>query len=684
MFIPVFTSLTFLLLQSATAEFIPARDHDQKTVPEWIADLEHSHGRSLGAIWSLYYAGERTREVIEALKKGLVTTDDAVARRALDTILSHWSVACEAPSARAYVGGQATIAADQLFPPPRRLGATTPKPSGEILTTLEQVIGALLKNRETDIALDTIVCLERERQHTPLPGVDGEVAIAHTHAWARAFAGSAYGEAFARHLRHESARTPFDAREWGRLLDEIPELGRGSFAAGRALLEALDGPLERASPARAALEKLLPFIQSQASEAQIHWRLGQDDGIDPDEQQIVTELAIRMLDQEVAAQDLRRLHATIVSTPMLAGLIQGRLLELARRQDDTGLEALRILGHMGVRDAMLRQRYLDVVRAWNDFSDNALERFPCWRLHDDETLAALAEVLDRAGARRAFQFRLWFAGLTDARRSPIAMRYLSDPVIRSHGDGLVVHGFRGLFPLEPDERIGGRVNQLALRIATLKDDGKGFSAEEAELASLLLVPPGIDDKGSDDGPVDLGLFLARTLGLRSDDIVSAAFDLLRRGSSEDFSANSYEAAAYLNTARLSLEQELELRRLLPWSPPVSRGWWDVDTVAPTDTGPLQGQLAIELVPQIRMAIYGGLVQALDDLLAITRLVPRDEDYLLAVIDRGPAEAREWAVGLVRRRNLDTIRIRAAVGARGLDFDGRVCRAAQRLIAERGW
>jgi hypothetical protein len=683
-----------LVAQSSRPKFVAARDYSQKSVADWVAELGPTRP-SLAAIWSIYYADSRTNDTVNALKAALRETETPSALRALDTILNHWRVPCEVPSAHDYSFlGDNFIAADALFPAPSESSTNADELQTEPRATLLHAIDALRTGRDADAALDTLIHLETARWSNQIPDRKASTLIANTSAWAREFAGSEYGEVYGRMLLAQLDRPEFDTANWERLLGEIAALGRARYAAAKALLAVPATQPEASRAAKAALGWMLPDLALQVSDSELHRAIMHPVRVDPDEDDLAAEIVSRELGSASSVDYLRSYHRAILTHPLLESRVEGRLLAIAQRSDDAGLEALRILGHLGVRDAALRRRYIEVVKSWTDFSEQGLEQFPCWREQDEETRAACAAAMEHfidAGSHAESFSMTWlveqhlrFSGMTDARTSRVAERFLSDPHIRSNGAWLVSEGFRGVFPLEPDDRAAGRVNQLALRIAGLKDRGEAYASEEHELSRMLLAPYEKGAAGGYDDYVQWGLFHARELMLHSDDIVRAAMNYLRLDFPEGFGVHHDAARAYFDTAQLTLEQEIEMRSILPWAAPGSRRWEGIDIVGPSVSGPLHGALAVELVPQIRLAIYAGNMKALDDLLAITPLVPRDEEYLLATLARGSAKDRQWAIDLIARRKLDTPRLRSAVRDHAHDLDRRVRLDAEKLRADRGW
>src|SRR6185295_1520573 len=131
------------------------------------------------------------------------------------------------------------------------------------------------------------------------------------------------------------------------------------------------------------------------------------------------------------------------------------------------------------------------------------------------------------------------------RRFPIVDRFLSDVEIRSRGDYLVEQGFRGLYPIVPEDRVGGRINQLALRIATLKDDGADYATEEAMLGSIMDEVAGKPVQGD---PIEQGFFHARNLNLRSDGTIRAAFRHMPGERTSPIWTDDFEVVRFLLSA----------------------------------------------------------------------------------------------------------------------------------------
>ena len=111
------------------------------------------------------------------------------------------------------------------------------------------------------------------------------------------------------------------------------------------------------------------------------------------------------------------------------------------------------------------------------------------------------------------------------------------------------------------------------------------------------------------------------------------------------------------------------------------GWSDLSLVG---DAPPDRRSRIEGVPLQRARLYAGEWQLLGSILGATRLIARDEPYLVALLRRGPARAREFALELVDAHKLDTPAIRAQVTKLAADCDRKTRDLALRIRNDRGW
>src|SRR5690606_9645562 len=94
--------------------------------------------------------------------------------------------------------------------------------------------------------------------------------------------------------------------------------------------------------------------------------------------------------------------------------------------------------------------------------------------------------------------------------------------------------------------------------------------------------------------------------------------------------------------------------------------------------------SIEVVPAMRLALYGGNVHAIHDVLAVTKASERDLDFLLALLERGTARDRISVLELIDEHTLDSPRIAEAVRRAREDLEDQTAEAARRLCSYRGW
>jgi len=296
------------------------------------------------------------------------------------------------------------------------------------------------------------------------------------------------------------------------------------------------------------------------------------------------------------------------------------------------LRLLRILCHLRAEDPAVRTMYLETLATWPERHGGDCADLPCWSHHDEETLAAFARVAEQCDHASRLTQRLEFSGLLDASEHEVTREWFA--AMEDAGDGswarLREHGFRHVsMPGEGDSKIRS-VNRLGLT-----------GPEFIEAAILVL---------EGDWPFDV---------------------------------HAECAWALLAGSEPSAEQLARLARL--HTPPAGNSGWRSLNLLTSEQSKIDPRRSrLDEVPRLRSMLYAGNCSWLPNILAVTPLIPRDEDYLLAAMERGKSWQRRDALELVRAFEFDTPRIRAAVAARSGDGDPRVAELAAAVGDESGW
>ncbi|TAJ18970.1 MAG: hypothetical protein EPO68_07025 [Planctomycetota bacterium] len=650
------------------SDFTPALDHASRSVSEWSLLLDDER-EAANAAWCLYYADDRSSAVVEALKLALATPLAPTAHVPIDTILCEWGVAFEALLTDAFSANRRALLASALFPPP---------PSGPAATA------RLARDEDADAALAELVDL-----------LGGGELDAPTKQWLHEHAGRGLGAEVGRRI---TARLRADGnkaigiRRW---LDEIAGCRSCLQGAAQALGELAASEAETAAAAAVLLPKAAAWIgvdSIEDREFHLPWRASA-----ADEPQIEAALAHHYARLVDAAADvghidrplLAALHARVRAHPAIAVAISPGLLRLLDKSAAYDLEVLRLLCHAGCTDPRVREAWLGMARSWSDVSAPALATLPCLPRYDEETRGVLLDLMRRAESVAPFVDKLAFAGEIDADQSS-ALRYAFDHLANDEWTWLVTNGIRGLVdePAAMPEHIrsttatlserAARLERIALNCATRKLRGLDFGADVAALAEMTeLEPASCGGHGYADY-VASAWSHARKLQLHSDALVRSALATLRDAFPHGmaFASHSDAALAYLESAALTLAQQVEFERVVPFAANDRRigGFF----------GRAAGKVVLERVPVMRAALYAGDVPVLEELARVTRLLDRDVDYLLAAMQRGPAATRAWALELVDSEKLGAPRVRDAVLRRRDDVDDSVARRARRLADARGW
>jgi hypothetical protein len=686
----------------AEGELVPVLHHGRKTAVEWVAELEARHGAAPEIVWALYHAGARTPAVLGALERWVDVSTDPATRRAIDTVLLAWGAALPRLGAADYAAPGPHVPADAVFPlPPHPSDADEADLARDLASTDPMRVAgaavALLRRRvrvdDALLALHRVVPDLRPkfdaRPH-PTPPTFG--AAAEVRFWCEDHAGTAHAHALA------GALARADSDEARMRIVRALEVARGDVSPAAHALEALaEGKGELAQLAREAWNGAVGWnpLGNRDDEDRdwslhaFHLRRSPRNDRSPSAQESLDRVFGGRLERAIERGELTRellvdVHAVALGSDPLAKRCERLLDPVLDRDDEVGLEALRLLCHLRLATPHARQRYLERMRAWDRFDAAGLELVPCWPAHDAETLEAFARVVRKAKDAHDLYQRFLFAGLKDTAREPL-VQVLLDGSARGALHWAIRDGFRGIVAVDETALPEVQINAIALNIATRRERGEDTARDEEAFARVLGRPYDRDGAGGYSDYVQWGFFHARSLQLRSPEVVELALRYAgNTGTSDwDFSTHTDAAIAYLDTAVLGLEDEVRVARMLPYHPPGPR-WRGIDIVQPVDGGITTRKTAIELVPAMRCALYAGNVRALADLLRVTRISERDEDYLLAVLDRGEAGARHWALGLVEEHALASERLAAAVRHACADLDDAVASAATKLRAARGW
>lgn len=684
-----------LQVPSSEAEFVPVLHHGRKTTKEWLAELDASRGSSTRAVWALHYSGDRSIAVVQGLVRWAKESKDLPTRRAIDTLLVDWKAALPDLGAAQYAGTDGYVAAMEVLPAPDPLANVATADLFERLDSddvREAAVtsAALLRRREhVDAALVALlhVRVEEERRF-PEPPLDlgtpeGLRKWCQRHAgsaWVRALAGAlerADGDeqrlAFLRAMKDQYAHMEHAARALEPLLGSTGEVGELAKELWHRAVKWYGHDDVATGEGEWALHRAMEHDElGEAAEASLDRVMG-------------ARLERALERDELQRELLYEVHPLALRSKPLAERCKRLLDPLIDRDDAVGLEALRILCHLRITTAHTKQCYLERLAAWGASGGPTLLALPCWPEHDSETLAAFTRVVEgaRNGSVPAETFR--FAGLLDAAQHPIVQKLL-DACTPGGLYWMIGQGFRGRVAVGEDWLPEQKINALAMNLATAAAHGEETAQLEAEFASVLGRPYDRDGAGGYSDYVQWGFFHARTLVLRSPAVVELALKYAgQAGYSTEyaFSTHTDAAIAYLDTAELTLEDEVRVQRLLPYHAG-GPGWMGINIVNPKDGGITRRRTAIELVPAMRLALYGGNVRALADLLAVTKATERDLDYLVAALDRGAAWDRASALDLVDDHALDGPRVVAAVKRACDDVAVEVALVARRIRAARGW
>lgn len=635
-------------------EFVPALQHGSRSVAQWIEELQHG-AQPLDAVWSLYYADERSAAVIAALKDALAPSRTPECRMAADTILCQWHVQHELLPAEVYSGGATIGDYAKRFEPPEELA------QGERGKLLQH----LVHNEDAAQALQHLL----------------DVPLATE--WAAAFAGSSWFDALGERLaQSESLEKALASHaDWE---NQIAKHGAGATAAIPWLARILARGGAEAEFAHRLIGPLTGWqCRSPDQPPDPYYLLNRaiprtEEFVDPLVEQHLLDEAARALEAKpLSPETTLWLHAVALANPRVAELCRQRLPDRLGAAVEPASDILRLLTHVESNDPRVHAAYVRTLRDWNESDSAGLEAVPFWRKHDDETRTALRELILRATKPAALDVQLCFAGEVDAASSELARIYLERT--RGTSPWLVSEGFRGKIEVDKQLSLAQQVNQIALNIAGKQAHGEEFADDEQQLVAILERPYDKGGAGGYDDQVQWGFFHAQQLGLHSRALVRVALHYIKIGDTlEGYSTHSDAAGPYLESIPLEIEDHLALRKLRP-PDRAEPQWRGIDLAESRFGGEPVTKLSLEDVPRWRRKLFSGEPHFLANLLRVTPLTEREEPYLVTLLERGSVEQRVWALGVVEEHHLDSPGVRTSIQRLAEhDLDAGVRRSAARI------
>lgn len=656
----------------------PAPDAD--SVEELLGTQSQYGWASTDVLWALFEHDERTEEVVAALERSLRPDERREVRRVADTILNHWGVGNSRLSLQGYVESTDILVwSAAVFPWPLTPLDLDDEELKRFLTTPD----AELRMR----AAFTLLTRDGRRLYalrSILPRVRDE-------RWIQDLAGAAVGEAIG--LELAAAESDEERIGWLRILKEVRPTNREGAMDEVTSLLGMGGEL--GDEAQEVILSTYDIRLSRGGESPLHEYLERPPHTEAAAQERLSLVVARTLAKVSASSnfDSEALDLVLLCAARspearelaIPGLIEELRRAISRGREPDSLHVLRVLCHLDARHAFVRGRYLHTLSRWYKTWGARLDHLPCWKRHDEETLAAFDDVFSRAPSKLDLVDRLTFAGLVDVREHDIARRFLE--AIDGEHQGAWAHlwqqGFRRAELPRPEEPKIARVNKLALAIATLKDRSEDHSEAASALASILGGGYSCGGAGGYSDYYEWGFYHAIRLDLRGPEFVEAALGVLEEV--WPFSAHVEYAWALLAEAELTPEQAARMDAA-PWKPegPQSGCWRGLSLLSPREQDGQPRRASLRDLPRLRQELYEGKTDRLPTILARTPLIARDEGYLLAQMERGKVGERMQALELVRGHALDFPTLRAAVAARTRDCDHRVRQLAADLMQERGW
>jgi hypothetical protein len=647
-----------LSLLPCLQEAVPERVLVNASVEEILEALAEVEGNAPELWWALLERDERSPEVLDALRHGLRKIRYADSRRVIDTILNHWQVPHEAISRSAFLNRSS-----ELVEPDEVCPWKVAPMNGE-----DAELAELLADPDEKLRLRAAFTLLSRGAHH-LDALRAFLPSFPKHDWIRDFAGAAVGEAIGVELA--AATSDAERIHLLRVLEKTKDANRaGAMDAVLTFVERND---EIGQRARDVLLDTYIHLGRAQNNRSIHFFTRREKIENPAIQSRLLRIALWLLEDRLEGSpgvpdwdslDLAALCG--IRSAVVREVVVPRLIEILR---ETGKpRVLRLLCHLGVEDELVRRRYLETLRNWDAAVGGKLELLPYWKDHDEETLAAFDRVFSEADDKLALVHHLVFAGLVDSSEHDIARRFFEAMKERPGEDwgALRAWGFRHVAVPSPEEPKIKQVNKLGLTISTLTARGEDYSEAANALARIL---QGGYDLGGGGGGSDYyqsAFWHAEALGLHGPEFVEAALRVLE--SERPLFNHLQFARDLLSVAELTREQAARLAALT---------WWPAVPRAPR----------LREIPRLRQKLYSEKWQWLkwlEGLCAVTPLIPRDEEYLLAVVLRGDQWQRRRALYLVRDGRLDSPAIRAAVTDRARDCDCRIRELAGTIVEELGW
>jgi hypothetical protein len=727
------------------ADFVPALNYAERPVEFWIDELEQTQGRSSRAVWCLYYHDDRSPRVIDALKRWLRRWVHAEldTPRVIDTVLNEWGVEFEPLTIEEFLategetqGEPITLEAHANQPWQPRYRPVDLRLYGDSSVLLQSVLDEARNATAREIvergkigdastwecnlgrytdwsehALQAACTLIVRREHIPKVL---QALIEHSEAawwqlgsgdlgpsfllrkllpWAQEQVGSGLAEAVGAELDH--AR---DASEQLRWLKYLATLNSGPYwpqidvrGALSSVVARLDQPGEVRAEAWGVLNRIAGIKQATGGlpDKDYHneWLSRPYDDAELEEalaHALAPRLAAAIASDSDFVPTLEWIQVTGLHSQLVRDACTPMLLEVAHRDDEFGLSALRILCHFGRTDDFVKQRYVEWLSRWRAFDDAGIERVPCLREHNEATLAALRSVFARAEHKASFEDRLACAGLTDGYVEAMAQQMLEEIARVGAGyDALVHEGFRGILTVAPNDERVVKVQKLALTIAAKRAHAIDWSKDARDYAALLRDDDMAGTFGDFMPHMRAGFGNAISLKLATPEFIEAALRIVEAGGWPRYDRHVDYACDLLSLCELDPQQRgrfyyADKGRRLSQGLPLPT----IDSSVPRAN--LAPSTVEDVVPIAREYLYGGEWSWLRPLLLVARLVPRDEAYLLATLEHGTADARAFAVKLVLEAKLDTPAIRAVVAKLSDDCDRKTRELARKVRRERDW
>ncbi|MBI4881679.1 MAG: hypothetical protein HY812_18760 [Planctomycetes bacterium] len=718
--------------------FLPAFEYRNRPVSEWLDVFLRSHGNDSGALFCVFYWDDRSEPVLEALKGRLSSPRTSrEAKRNIEAVLNHWQVEYEAPPEPPPAPWQTHPGAfyplpDEAFTPPLPLLEGDDdallallREDGDPKQRVRAAVTLVWRQRHVEEVVPLLVRALFEQtggswrlwwQYAEDSGSPETRALAHALIFCIEFAGSAADQALAKMLGDQGTVEPlrlFVLRRLGTSSVALPEL----YTPVLADLAARPGETGQMALAWALVLGLgwlyAPYVAAFLEEADswdlldlpLGWAwihsgaecLGEREGfalsLSGREDQASPEAAALMARAVAAFLGAARQDA-VAFDPQDAWLFfePGRRDESVRKEviagllpflDRDGDDVLRVLCALGAEQPAVRECYLRVLEGWSDFSADGIERVPCLKHHDEETLAALTAVFERTEEKWPFLWATAAAGLLDDPESEVGQRTLAalDQLPPERWHDVYMMGCCLVPEVHPTDDPIVQVNKLALAIRTQQQRGEDAQEHIAKLLALLSQndePPGWC------GPWDefvVGPIRVAELGIATPEFLDWAVDFLL----DDMSYHRDYVANMVAHFPLNRRQQAILCQ-------ADHYFGGIADYVPALAA--QGQASLERVGRIRELMQADFpgpfdctrridFDILEAVLDITRPTAAERGILARAITGGIAKDRARALAMVAEHGLDAPEIVAAVTEALQDCDATVRRAAQGALRALG-